>query len=409
MSYLQEATSNLDNLTGSEDQLLRIQRALLLLKSHMETFRKKYAYNFRRLALEGKSVPSHADLVSVRHSSPLRIVVQPGGSIGEKVTFDMSSSDLVSELRAEITSWWEEKVGSSLEVGSMLGSLLGGSSVIGGKGKAKLHLRLISQGQELHRDMDERSLSDVGFKDMQLVFANIGSTNRPGLERAELPPFPGRSQIPMLLLLESKHFDQLFSLMSKLSSLTATRKEAGVLDTRAQILSRRVWEIILLLPTNPNIMRGLQEIDPSSGFESLLDPNSAQKLLYSFYIIDWLGRPARLRRFSGLAEASSPHTGQVQSGWIKQFISAGGLKHLFSVFLSGVLGRRGDSCWSEWSLDCLGFLLRLLVQFGVDQVDADTLADQLVESTASTKKRNKWIFSRHTRLIRAKLFPSIFN
>ena len=27
----------------------------------------------------------------------------------------------------------------------MLGSLLGGSSVIGGKGKAKLHLRLISQ------------------------------------------------------------------------------------------------------------------------------------------------------------------------------------------------------------------------------------------------------------------------
>ena len=31
-------------------------------------------------------------------------------------------------------------------------------------------------------------------QDMQLVFANIGSTNRPGLERAELPPFPGRSQ-----------------------------------------------------------------------------------------------------------------------------------------------------------------------------------------------------------------------
>jgi len=37
-------------------------------------------------------------------------VIVSGGSIGEKVTFDMSSSDLVSELRAEITSWWEEKV-----------------------------------------------------------------------------------------------------------------------------------------------------------------------------------------------------------------------------------------------------------------------------------------------------------
>ena len=67
-----------------------------------------------------------------------------------------------------------------------------------------------------------------------------------------MPAFPGRNKIPMLLLLESRHFDQLFRLMSKLSRLTS-RNEAGieVLDTKAQILSRRVWEILLLLPTNP--------------------------------------------------------------------------------------------------------------------------------------------------------------
>jgi len=59
------------------------------------------------------------------------------------------------------------------------------------------------------------------------------------------------------------------------------------------------------------------------------------------------------------------------------------------------LGRQGEPCWSEWKLDCLGFLLRLLVQFGVDQGDVDTLADQLADSSnCSTKKRNKWIFSR---------------
>ena len=37
MSHLQEATSNLNG--RSEGQLVKIQRALLLLKSHMETFR----------------------------------------------------------------------------------------------------------------------------------------------------------------------------------------------------------------------------------------------------------------------------------------------------------------------------------------------------------------------------------
>ena len=38
------------------------------------------------------------------------------------------------------------------------------------------------------------AISLIIVQDMQLVFANIGSTNRPGLDRAELPSFPGRSQ-----------------------------------------------------------------------------------------------------------------------------------------------------------------------------------------------------------------------
>ena len=42
------------------------------------------------------------------------------------------------DLRAEISSWWEDKVGSAAG-DSMLGSLLGG-------GAGQLHLRLISQG-----------------------------------------------------------------------------------------------------------------------------------------------------------------------------------------------------------------------------------------------------------------------
>ena len=159
-------------------------------------------------------------------------------------------------------------------------------------------------------------------------------------------------------------------------------------DTKAQIMSRRVWEILLLLPTNPEIKSGLQEVDTESDMTSLLDPHCPHKLLYTFYIIDWLGRPARLRRQSGLVTDSNPAP---ESSWVSQFILSGGLGHLFSIFLSGVLGRGVDSAWCEWKQDCLGSLLRLLVQFGVDQADSDLLADQLAElGQAGGRRRVKW-------------------
>merc|ERR1719233_2813501 len=212
----------------------------------------------------------------------------------------------------------------------MLGSLLAGTHT---------HLRLISQGQVISPDLDERTLADLGFKDLQLVFASLGSglsrgSIMSGLSdyRGDLPPFPGRDKIPMLLLLQPGHFGQLFSLMSSLSRITSKSEQGQqVLDTKAQIMSRRVWEILLLLPTNPKIKQGLQEIDSTSDLVALLDPESPQRLLYTFYIIDWLGRPARLRRHSGLRDGQdspSPRPGSslahAPTGWVAQFVAAGG-------------------------------------------------------------------------------------
>ena len=225
--------------------------------------------------------------------------------------------------------------------------------------------------------------------------------------RGELPPFPGRDKIPMLLLLQQDHFTQLFSLMAQLSRIPSRGEHGLALDTKAQIMSRRVWEILLLLPTNPEIKQGLQEIDSNSDLASLLDPESPQRLLYTFYIIDWLGRPARLRRHSGLRDGQdspSPRPGSslahAPTGWVAQFVAAGGLRHLHNVFCSGALGRRGTAPWCEWRQDCLGALLRLLVQFGVDQNDADTLADQLADATANPRRRLKWSQNRKSSLDR---------
>ena len=216
--------------------------------------------------------------------------------------------------------------------------------------------------------------------------------------RGELPPFPGRDKIPMLLLLQPRHFSQLFSLMASLSEITS-KNESGleVPDTKAQIMSRRVWEILLLLPTNPEIKQRLEDVDSESDMASLLDPHCPQKLLYTFYIIDWLGRPARLRRQSGLVsdslrQADSP-------SWVTRFKQAGGLKQLASIFESGALGRRGEAVWCEWKQDCLGALLRLLVQFGVDTTESDVLADQLVEGGSGGQSgggRRRGKFERHS-------------
>lgn len=82
----------------------------------------------------------------------------------------MHTSDLVADLRAEISVWWEGKLTGGEGV-SMLGSLLGSNMLT-----SPPQLRLISQGQEITPDLDERSLAELGFKDFQTVFcASLGS------------------------------------------------------------------------------------------------------------------------------------------------------------------------------------------------------------------------------------------
>jgi len=117
----------------------------------------------------------------------------------------------------------------------------------------------------------------------------------------------------------------------------------------------------MLLPTNETMKDALMNIDEIEEpvLKVLLNPDSPQKLLYTLYIVDWLGRPARyfiflstknekkenyfcklspccffrLRRQSGPSD-SCQHTDQT---WMTKFIHAGGLRHLLNIFLSGVL------------------------------------------------------------------------
>ena len=68
--------------------------------------------------------------------------------------------------------------------------------------------------------------------------------------------FPGKERMPMNLLLHPMHFEQLFTLMQTLSDLRIN----GLPHPKAQILSRRVWDILMLLPTNPTVKEKLQNL-----------------------------------------------------------------------------------------------------------------------------------------------------
>jgi len=98
----------------------------------------------------------------------------------------MQSCDLIAELRAEVARWWEciqrrqhqrdtdETTSSGGAVGRQVTGGIGGvagpsvlTPILGamlGDGP----MRMISQGQELGADYDEKTLADMQFKDMQV-------------------------------------------------------------------------------------------------------------------------------------------------------------------------------------------------------------------------------------------------
>ncbi|XP_071053277.1 ubiquitin carboxyl-terminal hydrolase puf isoform X2 [Onthophagus taurus] len=351
MTHLEAATKDLASAdgVGEEDApLLCIQRALLLLKTHMETFRRRYAYHLRRWALEGQGVSSHVVTPTERSCTPIRLVVQPAG-MSERCVLDLLSSDYVADLRAEIVKWWEDLC----RLKNTEGETKTPTSIV----LQHNPVRIITQGQELTTDCDEKTLGEMGLKDSQMVYISMGVSRnlkkRECMDSPSLHPPPPRESIPTLLLLEPTYFEQLFSLMRTLSAMKASVKGGhNIPHTKAQVLSRRVWEILSLLPTSPTLLRGFKNLD--TPLTELLDPSSPQKLMYSLYIVESLS-----------VKLHGPKINDIQEDWSRIFIQHGGLRHFFDIFMSGVLQRVGDD-GSEWQQDCLASLLKLMWQLGVD-------------------------------------------
>jgi len=153
--FISECVSNLsvaaDSLNDNEESsLLCIQRALLLLKTHLETFKRKYAYHLRKWTLEGHGIISHV-IQNDKNAATVRLNISPA-MLDEKLTLDMPSTDYIADMRAEIAHWWENQY----------------DNLVSQKLPTDGSIRMIALGQEITQDFDEKTIQETGLKDNQV-------------------------------------------------------------------------------------------------------------------------------------------------------------------------------------------------------------------------------------------------
>lgn len=461
----------------------------MLLNTHLDTFRRRYAYHLRRWALEGKGFGVHSALRNDAIGPSIRIILQPGG-LPDKSVLHMHTTDLVADLKAEIAKWWEALQGGAKSSGvaaPVLGFLL-----------SEGPLRIITQGQEITSDYDERTIADVGFKDNQMVYVSLGgrggSRRRETFDHPSLQAAPPKECLPTVLLLQPNYFEELFNLMQKLGDMRILGKNGSMLPyTKAQLLSRRVWDILALLPTNPDILEHFKRLgdthstteqsvqhDNSTAIktsqmaescevreqiQTLLDPKNLQKFMYSLHIVESLvktkntgccstnndgsakGQQVKCKSKAMSQKSKNPDSVLISNKmvegnenvdpqtncrkseaqkdepikskdtenvemerivematspitvtptptptppspvaseiiqrsttsthqWVDGFIANGGLRHLFDIFLSGVL-QSDHSTENEWRTDCLASLLRTLCLLGVEELRPENVS-----------------------------------
>ncbi|ESO90146.1 hypothetical protein LOTGIDRAFT_164457, partial [Lottia gigantea] len=409
--------------------LLVLQKGLTLLKNHLEAFRRRYAFHLRNWQIDGCGIHSHQQHRFEKQPSPIRILLQPGG-MSDKTQLEMMTTDLVAELRAEVTRWWDDlqkqqqqqrqqlEGSHGIQLSPILGSMLHDGPI-----------RMITLGQELTVDTDEKTIGEMQFKDLQLVFVSVGASRQPKKMDGSVPP--ARDKLPMILLLQEPHFDNLFMLLEQLSNLDTDLvemdcQEMNSLQTEARRLSRSVWELLMILPTSEKYLDGFKSIMTENNekeegkqcvdWNILLPPSSPHRLYYSLQIVEYLSHRSKLRRKSVMRsgggdafvnETEHPDNQHPDNIWSSKFICKGGLSHLFNIFMNGSLQPKEGDVWSQWNQECLAYLLRLMSQFAVGSTDGDTgFDDGSYESPRKKIKKQKGL---HEKIIIPRLNQATVN
>lgn len=125
-----------------------------------------------------------------------------------------------------------------------------------------------------------------------------------------------------------------------------------------------MWDILNLMPTSPELLHGFRHLDRP--LHQLLDPSSAQRLMYSLSVVEALAQETvpiaketkevrkkkdeeeketkkvnedeeaivKLKEEEG-KEGNGEKEETVTEDWSSRFVKYGGLRHLFDIFMSG--------------------------------------------------------------------------
>ncbi|KAJ6218179.1 hypothetical protein RDWZM_009336 [Blomia tropicalis] len=335
--------------------LVIIDRAVILLKNHLEVFQARYSYFFRKLKLT-----SDLDLTihRLREKSDTIMrfwVVSPYNS--DKKLFEFSPTEHIGDLRAEVQFWWNsifnKTINNSLETLICL---------------VYHSLENRDLEKEIPFEDDYKRLCEFDFKENVINQISFHTRKNSLTKSCDINPLSFSSEFlnafklknSKTLLLESGSFELLFTLMQQLDMINITK-------LKARILSRNIWEIVQMLPTSAEILNRFKQLTTTYNkkyetfqlnesvneyeilYEKIFQSNSNQKLIYCCQLVDFFRRTNKI--------------------WPQIFIDTGGLNFLFKLFIDKVDSIRYSREWTEWKQDCLASLVQTIYQFAIFNIE----------------------------------------
>lgn len=424
-SVLHEAVGHLE--MNCLPSLRVIQQILKILRNHLESYSKRFAFHLEMWRLAGKNVQSH-QCIRKNHNKDhvIKILCQPMG-MSDKFTFKMQSSDLLAVFRARVTSWCINAVNKQDDAANKENFAL-----------LKPPFRLISHGHELTPDLDVKTLAELGVRDQQLVYISVANIRKDRLSNpsqypASLQPAPNFESVPMIQLLKEDKFLQLFNFLevlyrvskmddykklwadmveSKLDELSSLEDSTeNVFDNPHElvkplpvdVLLSNAWDLILLLPTNVVIRNRIVqgEFQSPEKWKQLLNLDQKFRLLYFLQILDGLTLPLlKATKDESVGDSSADSDSSLSDTdkspspfdrcslqWVRKLFRTGMISQLLSLFLSDELAPNVDL--DEWSLNALAYIIKILTRIGLLDVnyhEEKPAAEDVPSTSAVTEK-----------------------
>lgn len=358
------------NTVNDPSSLRTINRVSVLLRTHLELFMRRYSYVIRlyqyipqpNSLLSSASLKPHIKQLTTpddREINMIKLICNAPMTSGatDKYILKINSNDFIGDLRAELTRWYctLKPTMSNVLTQTLLtvekNDLPVNNSTNTTNTFDLLHMsnlpsiRVLANGQELDRDVDDKTLTECNIKDNQTILINASSRNRTkdlyNIDERLLKNYIPH-KMPMMLLL--KYLDQFFSILAQLQTFIETSTD----HVEARLVVSRLWDILLCIPTHTGILQKLAQLTDMNENE----PNTEQwaaylqrsdpfRLTYSLQIIDML-----LRRVPTYKET---------------FVGKGGLKYLYDLLISKAFFTGPiDRSWCAGLPEALLYTLKIL-------------------------------------------------